>query len=326
MSPLELDELRSSNITTQGFKYTKASAGNVLSAIRQWLYFTNYFTLPVLPAMVDTVVCFLEFMARSSGYGHLKHLLSSVQFLHRALGVQFPEDSFQIDMTLQGLKRRLARVPFQVLPITPQVLRDMYKFLDMQKISDLALWCSFLISFYGLLRKSNVVPEKADYNPSKVLIRRNLSVDLVTNMVYMYLGFSKTNQFGARDLIVPIPGNRDKALDPVHHLHTLFTRVLVPDNAPAFSFGPKSFINYSTFTSRLKSLLTKSGYDANLYSGHSFRRGGATFLHSCGGTALMVQASGDWSSQCFTRYLYLSVAERLRSQLLIAQGINATSQ
>ena len=78
------------------------------------------------------------------------------------------------------------------------------------------------------------------------------------------------------------------------------------------------------FTTRLKSLLTKAGYNADLYSGHSFRRGGATFLHSVGGTSLMVQASGDWSSTCFTRYLHLSFGERLRSQVLIANAISAS--
>ena len=321
---VELDLLRASNIVTQGFKYTRASAANVISAIRQWLFFTMYFLIPILPATVDSIVCFLEFMARTSGHGHLKHLLSSLRFLHLALGYKFPEDNFQIDMTMQGLKRKLARVPFQVLPITPRVLRDMFKHLDMRKTSDLALWCSFLVSFYGLLRKSNAVPSSSSYDPSKVLVRRHLHVDLSTNMVYMYLGFSKTNQFGAKDLVVPIPGNDDPILDPVCHLHSLFSRVNVQADSPAFSIGPKSFINYNVFTSRLKTLLTKSGYDASLYSGHSFRRGGATFLHSCGGTALMVQASGDWSSQCFTRYLYLSFAERLRSQSLIADGISAT--
>ena len=265
-------------------------------------------------------------MAKTSSHGHLKHLLSAVRFLHLALDIRFPENNFQIDMTMQGLKRKLARVPFQVLPITPRVLRDIFKFLDMRKTCDLALWCSFLVSFYGLLRKSNTVPQSTKYDPSKVLVRKNLSVDLPTNMVYMYLGFSKTNQFGARDLVIPIPGNSDPILDPVRHLHDLFSRVTASSDTPAFSYGPKSFISYSSFTSRLKTLLTQAGYDANLYSGHSFRRGGATFLHSCGGTALMVQASGDWSSQCFTRYLYLSFAERLRSQSLISDGISATAR
>ena len=312
-------------MVTQGFKYTRASAANVISAIRQWLFFTIYFSLPVLPASVDSLVCFLEFMARTSGHGHLKHLLSSIKFLHLALDLKFPVNSFQIDMTMQGLKRRLAKVPFQVLPITPRVLRDMFKHLDMRKTSDLALWCSFLVSFYGLLRKSNAVPKSSDYDPTKVLVRRHLQVDSTMNLVYMYIGFSKTNQFGAKDLVVPILGNSDPALNPVSHLQSLFSRVTAQGDSPAFSFGPKSFVNYNTFTSRLKSLLTKAGYDASLYSGHSFRRGGATFLHSCGGSALMVQASGDWSSQCFTRYLYLSFSERLRSQTLIARGISASA-
>lgn len=273
---------------------------------------------------MDSVVIFLEFMSRSSGYGHLKHILSSLKFLHQALNIKFPEENFQLDMTMQGLKRRLAHVPFQVLPITPIILRDMFRFLDMRKLSDLALWCAFLISFYSLLRKSNAVPKSSQFNPTQVLTRRSLSVDLNTNMVYLYLGFSKTNQFGAKDLIVPIPGNVDQRLDPVRHLHALFSQVQVPDDAPAFSFGANSFISYTTFTTRLKTLLTRAGYDAAIYSGHSFRRGGATFLHSCGGTALMVQATGDWSSQCFTRYLYLSFEERLRSQTLMSQHISST--
>ena len=275
-----------------------------MSAIRQWCFFAVYYLLPVLPASVDSVICFLEFMSRTSGYGHLKHLLSSLKFLHLSLGYNFPEGNFKIDMTMQGLKRKLACVPLQVLPISPTVLRNMYKFLDMSKPEDLALWCAFLVSFYGLLRKSNVVPKTASCDTRKFLVRRNILVNLETNMVYIYVGFSKTNQFGAKDLVIPIPGNSDPCLDPVRHLSVLLSRVEGEPSSPAFKFGTSKFISYSTFTTRLKRLLTLAGYDARLYSGHSFRRGGATFLHACGGTALMVKASEDWSSDCFTRYLF----------------------
>ena len=125
-----MDLLRKENIRTQGFKYTKNSAANIVSGIRQWLFFALYFMVPILPATVDPLVCFLELMSRSSGYQHLKHLLHSVKFLHKALNLPFPENDFQLDMTLQGLKRKLARVPFQVLPITPKVLRDIFGQLD----------------------------------------------------------------------------------------------------------------------------------------------------------------------------------------------------
>ena len=319
----QLTGLRAQNLITQGFKYTKESAANVLSAVRQYLYFTLHYKLKPLPTDVDTLVCFMEFMARTAGYPHLKHLLSSVKYIHLALDLPYPVNSFQVDTTMQGLKRRLAKVPFQVLPITPVILKKMFTHLDMTKVQDRALWCSYLVSFYGLLRKSSAVPKSATYAVHKVLVRRNVSVDVQNNMVYLYLGYGKTNNFCTRDVLIPIPGNLDPALDPVRHLAALFSSVDVAGDAPAFSSGVNTFVTYNTFTTRLKSLLKKAGYDPALFSGHSFRRGGATFLHQCGGTALMIQASGDWSSQCFTRYLYMSEAERLHSQTLMARGISA---
>ena len=319
----QLQGLRLQNRVTQGFKYTKESAANVISAIRQFLYFTLHFKLQPWPASVDTLTCFLEFMSRTSGYPHLKHLLSSVKYIHDALDQPFPTNSFMIDMTMQGLKRRLARVPFQVLPITPVILKKMFEHLNMSNLQDRALWCSYLLSFYGLLRKSSAVPKSASYDEKKVLVRRNISVDVTNNMVYIYLGHGKTNNFCTRDVMIPIPGNSDPAMDPVRHLQALFSSTDSSPNSPAFSYAPGQFVKYSTFTSKLKKLLKKAGYNPDLYSGHSFRRGGATFLHSCGGTALMIQASGDWSSQCFTRYLYLTEAERLHSQSLMARGIEA---
>ena len=151
-----------------------------MSAIRQYLYFTNYFKLEQLPASVDTIVCFLEFMARTSGYDHIKHLYSSVKYLHVALDYSFPENSFQVDTTLQGLKRRLANVPFQVLPLTPQILRRIYRHMNMNSAEDRALWCAYLCSFYGLLRKANAVPESVKFDPRKILVKRNITVDLPT--------------------------------------------------------------------------------------------------------------------------------------------------
>ena len=122
----QMEELRMQNNITQGFKYTKESAANVVSAIRQFIYFTFYFKLKPLPASVDTLVYFMEFMARTSGHQHLKHLLSSVKFWHEALDHKFPVNSFQLDMTMQGLKRRLAKVPFQVLPLSPAILKKYF--------------------------------------------------------------------------------------------------------------------------------------------------------------------------------------------------------
>ena len=294
----------------------------MVSGIRQFFYFTAYFQLNPIPASEKTVILFMEFMARTSGYAHLKHLLSSIKYLHDSLNFVLRCDTFQIDATMQGLKRRLARVPFRVLPITPLILKAMFHKLDMRKTQDLALWCSFLVAFYGLLRKKNTVPDQSSEHETSALQRGNIKVDTNFNMVYVYIGHSKTNNFCTRDVILPIPGNNDPALDPVRHLAALFDSVKCPVNSPAFSYSKGGYITHTVFTNRLKGLLSSIGLNPHLFSGHSFRRGGATFLHNSGGTSLMVQACGDWTSMCFTRYLYMTEVQRMAAQELMKTAIN----
>ena len=264
----------------------------------------------------------MEIMAVTSGFEHCKNTLSGVRFAHVALGLPFPSSSFSLDSTLQGLKRRLARTPFQVLPIDPKVLKLMYKKININKNEDLALWCSFLVAFYCLFRKANCVPKDANFDVSKILTRSNIGLDTEKKMVYIYCGFSKTNQYRKRDMFIPIPSNNDHCLDLYRHMSLLKERVPAAPDAPAFTYGRNKFINYKEFTSKLKLILGKAGLNPDLFSGHSFRRGGASFLFSVGASQLMVQVLGGWSSLVYTRYLFMNEQDRLDAQLLMANAIN----
>ena len=311
------------NIDTQSFRFAKNSLKNVISHIRTYVFFITYFDLPMLPASAENICRFLELLALTSGYGHLKNVLSSVKYLHAAYGHVFPSSNFNLETTMQGLKRRLAKTPFFVLPITPGILIKLYQHLDMTKPCDLALWCSYLVAFYGLFRKANVVPETGTLDPKTTLTRDHITVDRVSKIVYIHVTFSKTIQFCQRDLFIPIPSNEHAALDLYRHMVLLLDSVAAAGTAPAFSYTVKQFIGYKLFTKRLKDLLSAAGLSPLLYSGHSFRRGGASFLHEVGGTILQIQSAGDWSSQCFTRYLYLSTEERLKAQHLIAEALSS---
>ena len=319
-----LAQLEAENLTSQSYRFAKGTAQNMLSGIRTWFTYCVYFRKPTLPATSSSIVPFLELMSLTVTYSHLKHLLSAVKFYHLAKGQTFPEHDFDINNTLHGLKRRKAHTPHQALPLTPAILRDIFIKLDMSKDKERALWCSYLVTFYCLFRKSNSVPKSSNnVDMKRTLLRKHILVDAARNMVYVHVTFAKTIQFGNRDLVIPIPGNSDPALDPVRHLQALFTAVPCPPDTPAFSYKSNSFITYSTFTTNLKKLLSAAGYNPTLYSGHSFRRGGATFLFRLGASILQIQASGDWSSQCFVRYLHVSEEERLRVQLLVSQAISS---
>ena len=102
-------------------------------------------------------------------------------------------------------------------------------------------------------------------------------------------------------------------------------RVPAPPDAPAFTYGTNQYINYRKFTSKLKQVLDKAGLNPDLFSGHSFRRGGASFLFSVGASQLMVQILGGWSSLVYTRYLFMSEQDRLEAQILMAKAINNMS-
>ena len=317
-------QLQSQNIETRGFRFAKSTRSNVLSHIRQWLYFTIYFHRPVLPATAGDLSLFLELMSKTCGYDHCKSVLSSIKYLHGAMNHNFPSSDFGLEETLQGLKRRKAGTPKRVLPINPAILRSMYHHVDTQKVMDLALWCGFLISFFCLFRKANVCPKDSKFDPSCVLTRGNIIFDDEEEHVLIFVNFSKTNQYKRNFHVIPIPKNKDPALDLYSHLKKLFSLVPAADTAPALSYTANSFINHRVFTTKLKLLLTKAGLDPAVYSGHSFRRGGASYLYSVGGSTLMVQVLGDWASQVFTRYLLLSLDERLSAQQLISANINET--
>ena len=321
-----LAQLHSENLVSQSFRFAKGTAQNMLSGIRTWFYFCVYFQFNTKPATKDSLVPFLQLMSLTVTYEHMKHLLSAIKFYHEAVGEQYPDHDFDVNNTLHGLKRELSHTVFQALPITPAIMRKIFAGLDMSKPKDLALWCSYLITFFCLFRKSNSVPKSSkQMDMKRTLQRRHIRVDLAANIVYVHVTFSKTIHFGQRDLIIPIPGNQDEALDPVRHLHAFFTKCPCAPESPAFTYSTGkciTAITYSGFTTSLKQLLKKAGLNPSLYSGHSFRRGGATLLYNLGASILQIQASGDWSSQCFVRYLHISEEERLKVQALVSSAIS----
>ena len=322
-----LTQLREDNRATQSFYYAKASARNVLSQIRHWVCFCLFFGLIFIPARPEDLVLFAELMALSSGYDHIKAVIGSIGFLHKNLNISFQNESFQLRTTLQSLKRKLAKAPNQALPISPSHLKAMYQFIDVNNSQDLALWCCILVGFFGLLRKKSICPEEdlSKLDPVKILTIRKVVVDKNEGIALLYINFAKTMQFGQKDLVIPLVKNNCQALDPIYHLDLLFARTRAPLDSPAFSYrkpsGSLSYISHKMFTGKLKNLLSKAGFSPDRFSGHSLRRGGATFLYQCGASTLEIQACGDWISSVFTRYLFVGLEERLHSQHLMSRHL-----
>ena len=73
--------------------------------------FLSVFQLYTLSSSPSDLVLFLELMATTVTYAHLKRLLCSMKFYHKAQNLMFPEFDFDIVNTLQRIKRRNSTHP-----------------------------------------------------------------------------------------------------------------------------------------------------------------------------------------------------------------------
>ena len=288
-----------------GLYYAKASRQNVRSHLRQLSLFCVAFKQQFLPVSKNTLLAFLELMSKTCNFGHLQSVLSSIRFVHQLKKLQFCGDDFEVTVFLRGLKRKLSKPARQVLPITPEILILMYEHIDITKPIDLAHWTAMLFAFRLLFRKSSIAPKSfSSFNPRTELSREK--VILVDETVLVCQNFSKTDQYMASVRVIPLTRTPIKALDPVLHYRMLVQGNRCSGNVPAFSYNVGNVIKcvtYNSFTKYLKTLLHLVGLNPDDWSGHSFRRGGATLLYKLGVDPMTIQAAGDWSSDTFLRYL-----------------------
>jgi hypothetical protein len=69
-------------------------------------------------------------------------------------------------------------------------------------------------------------------------------------------------------------------------------------------------LSYQVLVHRMKGWLKLAGYDPDLFSGHSLRRGGATAAFHAGVEPLCIRLQGDWSSDAWLLYVSLSFAQK----------------
>ena len=303
--------------------YAKRSRSNVLSHLKQLSIFCVAFQVEFLPASRYTLLGFIELMSRTCGYDHIQHVLSSIKFLHDFLGIPYAGDTFEFKILLGGLRRKLAKAARQVLPITPEMLILMYEFIDVSKPADLAHWTAFLFALRLLYRKSSIAPDSLNKFNSVTGLSRAKAV-IAHGAILVFQNFSKTNQFMATTRTIPLAPGTISALDPVLHYNKLVNEHKVPDSYPAFSFferGIVKCVTHKSFNAYLKSLLLKIGLDPSLWSGHSFRRGGASLLYRLGIDPLTIQACGDWASDTFLRYLEVNIDRLWAAQVAMASFV-----
>lgn len=292
---------------------------------KTYFLFCQYFGLRPLPTNCNIMCLYAQFLSRSfQSVQSIKNYISGVKLLHLFLDLEYITESFQLNLLLKGISRLNPHMPRKALPITPDILMDFFRFLDLRKKGDSTFWCLFLFMFFLMARKSNMVPVSAgDFDSEKHLLRRDIT--LGEDLVVISLKWSKTNQFGDRLLKIPLLHIPDSCLCPVRAYRHMISLIPADATSPAFclpgsgGFGP---ILYPELLRVLRSLIKVSGRNPDLFSSHSFRRGGCSWAFKSKVPAELIQIHGDWLSEAYKEYLCfdfetkLSVSARMKAKIL----------
>ena len=142
----------------QGSRMADTTKSTRNSQWKNYLNFCQDLELIPLPATLDTILLYIPFMSECFMYVTIINYLSAVWVLHKLNGFDHVDpSSFEIKITLKGIRRRLGDSQVHARPITVSDLRKIYDVLDISSTEDLAFWCAFILCFRALLRKSNVV-------------------------------------------------------------------------------------------------------------------------------------------------------------------------
>ncbi|XP_019639177.1 PREDICTED: uncharacterized protein LOC109481127 [Branchiostoma belcheri] len=311
-------------------KRSAFAAGTYANLRTQWkafLLFCEYFRLTAIPTDARTLTRYAQFLSRSlKSPSTVQIYIHGARLLQRFHGCEPPpSDAFELRLVLSSFRRQSQHVPQRKLPITPAILLRLRDHLDLNRPLHATLWAAYTVAFFTLLRKSNLVPKTTSaFDPGKHLTRGAIRV--TSDGLVVRITWSKTLQFKQRVLLLPVPAIPGHPLCPRHAYVNMCSLLPVGSDSPAFlvpgSAGRLVSLTHDSLVAHLKTLLAAAGLPSGDYSGHSFRRGGATFAWHCGADPQLIKLLGDWSSDAFQSYLDSSFEQRRSFATLLATRIN----
>ena len=295
------------------------------SQLRSYLKFCTEFKYSPVPATNVVLARYIAYLSCNLNQSSIGCYLNVIRVLHLELGFQNPlHGNFYISSLLKGVRRELAQPPAQKLPITPSILLKMYSNLNLARPILASFWAACLVAFFSFFRKSTLLPASTHHICETQLCIQDIK--FLPTYALLRVKHTKPLQFRDRLLEIPLPKVNGSPLCPVGALQAL--RALgpnIPSQASLFSYPVPSghaHLHYQSFSKILAQVLSLAGIQPSLYSGHSFRRGGASFAFSVGIPSDLIKIQGDWSSDCYLRYLNSPLSQRLQLSQTMSSHIS----
>ena len=231
----ELNQLRRDALRSKRAAFAEGTVKNLMWQWRLFIMFCIFFKFKLLPATVECLCLYAQFLSRSmQATDTIRNYLSGVRTLHVLCDVTYlGKESIELKLMLRGLSRRNPHMVKQAAPLSPNILFRLAATLDLNKPLDVTMWSLMLLAFFTMSRKSNlVVTGKKKFDAKKQLCRSDVQVGAQGLLVTFK--WSKTNQFGKRAHVVPIPAIPNSVLCPVYAYKEMLSMCPGEPGDPAF--------------------------------------------------------------------------------------------
>ncbi|CAC5398563.1 unnamed protein product [Mytilus coruscus] len=253
----------------------------------------------LISAVSDNVCLYIAYLVdvKSFKYCTVVNYLNIIKHLHKANGQDKPiSGNWQIQKVSNGVRRSIGDAQKGAELMTPRLLLIIKTYLDLTSQNDICIWSACLMGFYGILSPGNFL------HSEKFVEHRDIQICEVhyhRNDYIIELHWTKTVQFRERKLNIVLSSIVGHPLCPASAkkelLHFHFKRGAKED-APLLCN-----LSYQMFITRINSILISNDVKQHI-TGHSFRRGGATWCLRIGMSDTMIKDIGMWKSDVYKRY------------------------
>ena len=153
-----------------------------------------------------------------------------------------------------------------------------------------------------MFRASNLVPRSTKKWSGIRQLSRS-SVEFNKSGMILKIKWSKTIQFRQRILEIPVFAIPGSILCPVRAVRRVLKISKASSRGPLLAISNSKMFTYGMLQRKLKEVINRIGLDKTKYSSHSMRRGAVLWAQKNSVPEPMIKLFGDWSSDCYKRYL-----------------------
>ncbi len=226
------------------------------------------------------------------------------------------EEFLQLDRLVEGIIRnQVAKPTKRAAPLTTDILKRIAGSVNPNDKNDVTWMAIASLATHGLFRLGELVPSKIGDKPSLGQEQIQLNQDHVA----VKLTKEKTDQLGISEPV--LVARMESVTCPwlwLHRMKQHDRRTSASSHAFRDEAGhpiTKAWVVY-----RLRRKLGAIGLNPEKFTGHSFRRGGATSLALAGVPDNVIAAIGRWKSTSFQLYIDLPREAKFKAQRAMAEG------